>query len=230
MPTPLMPKATAVWLIENTRLSFKQISEFCNLHTLEVQGIADEEVAVGIKGKNPINSGEISLENISECEKDESKKLQLKSIKTFESSSKKRKSPRYTPLSRRQDRPNAIAWLLKFHPELSDGQISKLVGTTKSTIDQIRNRTHWNIQNVTQKDPIMLGLCAQIDLESAIEKARKTSRWQELKEKKEPEEKNQSGMKYGLIKKEDYEKEMAESIELEETGDLLKGIIDTEND
>ena len=178
MPTPLMPKATAVWLIENTRLSFKQISEFCNLHILEVQGIADEEVAVGIKGKNPINSGEISLENNSECEKDESKKLLLKSIKTFESSSKKRKSPRYTPLSRRQDRPNAIAWLLKFHPELSDGQISKLVGTTKSTIDQIRNRTHWNIQNVTQKDPIMLGLCAQIDLESAIEKARKTNRWQ----------------------------------------------------
>ena len=230
MPTPLMPKATAVWLIENTRLSFKQISEFCNLHILEVQGIADEEVAVGIKGKNPINSGEISLENISECEKDESKKLLLKSLKTFESSSKKRKSPRYTPLSRRQDRPNAIAWLLKFHPELSDGQISKLVGTTKSTIDQIRNRTHWNIQNVTQKDPIMLGLCAQIDLESAIEKARKTSRWQKLKDQEEPEETSQSGMKYGLIKKEDYEKEMAESVEIQETADLLKGIIDTEND
>lgn len=230
MPTPLMPKATAVWLIENTKLSFKQISEFCNLHILEVQGIADEEVAVGIKGKNPINAGEISLENISECEKDESKKLQLQSRKTFEVSSKKRKSPRYTPLSRRQDRPNAIAWLLKFHPELSDGQISKLVGTTKSTIDQIRNRTHWNIQNVTQKDPIMLGLCAQIDLESAIEKARKTSRWQKLKDQEEPEETSQSGMKYGLIKKEDYEKEMAESIEIQETADLLKGIIDTEND
>ncbi len=138
MPLPLMPKATAVWLIENTTTSFKQIAEFCGLHTLEVQGIADEEVAVGIKGKNPIISGELSGENITECEKDVSKKLILQIIKTFSSSSKKRKSPRYTPLSRRQDRPNAISWLLKFHPELSDAQISKLIGTTKSTINQIR--------------------------------------------------------------------------------------------
>ena len=173
MPLPLMPKATAVWLIENTTLSFTQIAEFCGLHVLEVQGIADEEVAVGIKGKNPIASEELTSENISECENDVSKKLELQFTKIISSSRKKRKSPRYTPLSRRQDRPNAISWLLKFHPELSDSQISKLIGTTKSTITQIRERSHWNIQNVTHKDPIMLGLCSQNDLESVVIKARK---------------------------------------------------------
>ena len=228
MPLPLMPKATTVWLIENTTLSFTQIAEFCGLHVLEVQGIADEEVAVGIKGKNPIASGELTSENISECENDVSKKLELQFTKIISSSRKKRKSPRYTPLSRRQDRPNAISWLLKFHPELSDPQISKLIGTTKSTITQIRERSHWNIQNVTQKDPIMLGLCSQNDLESVVIKARKSERWQEpaLKDDNEI----STGMKYGLISKEDYEKEMAETIELEDASELLKGLIEKEDD
>ena len=228
MPLPLMPKATAVWLIENTTLSFQQIAEFCGLHVLEVQGIADEEVAVGIKGKNPIASGELTSENISECENDVSKKLELQFTKIISSSRKKRKSPRYTPLSRRQDRPNAISWLLKFHPELSDPQISKLIGTTKSTITQIRERSHWNIQNVTQKDPIMLGLCSQNDLESIVIKARKSERWQDTSLKDDNE--ISTGMKYGLISKEDYEKEMAETIELEDVSDLLKGIIEKEDD
>ena len=228
MPLPLMPKATTVWLIENTTLSFTQIAEFCGLHVLEVQGIADEEVAVGIKGKNPIASGELTSENISECENDVSKKLELQFTKIISSSRKKRKSPRYTPLSRRQDRPNAISWLLKFHPELSDAQISKLIGTTKSTITQIRERSHWNIQNVTQKDPIMLGLCSQNDLESVVIKARKSERWQDTALKDDNE--ISTGMKYGLISKEDYEKEMAETIELEDTSDLLKGIIEKEDD
>ncbi|PPR28607.1 MAG: hypothetical protein CFH31_00968 [Alphaproteobacteria bacterium MarineAlpha9_Bin1] len=228
MPLPLMPKATTVWLIENTTLSFTQIAEFCGLHVLEVQGIADEEVAVGIKGKNPIASGELTSENISECENDVSKKLELQFTKIISSSRKKRKSPRYTPLSRRQDRPNAISWLLKFHPELSDSQISKLIGTTKSTITQIRERSHWNIQNVTQKDPIMLGLCSQNDLESVVIKARKSERWQDTALKDDNE--ISTGMKYGLISKEDYEKEMAETIELEDASELLKGIIEKEDD
>ena len=228
MPLPLMPKATTVWLIENTTLSFTQIAEFCGLHVLEVQGIADEEVAVGIKGKNPIASGELTSENISECENDVSKKLELQFTKIISSSRKKRKSPRYTPLSRRQDRPNAISWLLKFHPELSDAQISKLIGTTKSTITQIRERSHWNIQNVTQKDPIMLGLCSQNDLESVVIKARKSERWQDTALKDDNE--ISTGMKYGLISKEDYEKEMAETIELEDASELLKGIIEKEDD
>lgn len=228
MPLPLMPKATTVWLIENTTLSFTQIAEFCGLHVLEVQGIADEEVAVGIKGKNPIASGELTSENISECENDVSKKLELQFTKIISSSRKKRKSPRYTPLSRRQDRPNAISWLLKFHPELSDSQISKLIGTTKSTITQIRERSHWNIQNVTQKDPIMLGLCSQNDLESVVIKARKSERWQDTALKDDNE--ISTGMKYGLISKEDYEKEMAETIELEDASELLKGLIEKEDD
>ena len=179
MTLPLMPQATAVWLVENTSLSFQQVGDFCGLHVLEVQGIADEEVATGIKGKNPIASGELTIENIRECEKNNKKSLILiKSSNT--TSSKKKKSPRYTPLSRRQDRPNAISWVLKFHPEMSDGQISKLIGTTKFTINQIRERTHWNIANVSPKDPVMLGLCKQNDLTSAISKARRSSRWKEM--------------------------------------------------
>ena len=228
MPTPLMPKATAVWLIENTTLSFKQISDFCGLHLLEVQGIADEEVATGMKGKNPISSGELAAENISDCEQDFNKKLEIKIAKNSSSSRKKRKSPRYTPLSRRQDRPNAISWILKFHPGLSDAQISKLLGTTKNTINQIRDRTHWNIQNVTQKDPIMLGLCSQNDLEAAISKSKKSGNLAD--ENKEEIENDSSGMKYGLVKKEEYEKEIANDIEISETAELLKGIIEPEND
>ena len=204
MTLPLMPQATAVWLVENTSLSFQQVGDFCGLHVLEVQGIADEEVATGIKGKNPIASGELTIENIRECEKNNKKRLILiKSSNT--TSSKKKKSPRYTPLSRRQDRPNAISWVLKFHPEMSDGQISKLIGTTKFTINQIRERTHWNIANVSPKDPVMLGLCKQNDLTSAISKARRSTRWKEMQANSEIiQDNNDSGIKYGLVRKEDH--------------------------
>jgi len=204
MTLPLMPQATAVWLVENTSLSFQQVGDFCGLHVLEVQGIADEEVATGIKGKNPIASGELTIENIRECEENNKKPLILiKSSNT--TSSKKKKSPRYTPLSRRQDRPNAISWVLKFHPEMSDGQISKLIGTTKFTINQIRERTHWNIANVSPKDPVMLGLCKQNDLTAAISKARRSSRWKEMQANSEIiQDNNDSGIKYGLVRKEDH--------------------------
>ena len=204
MTLPLMPQATAVWLVENTSLSFQQVGDFCGLHVLEVQGIADEEVATGIKGKNPIASGELNIDNIRECEKNNKKSLIL--IKSSNiTSSKKKKSPRYTPLSRRQDRPNAISWVLKFHPEMSDGQISKLIGTTKFTINQIRERTHWNIANVSPKDPVMLGLCKQNDLTAAISKARRSSRWKEMQANSEIiQDNNDSGIKYGLVRKEDH--------------------------
>jgi len=204
MPLPLMPQATAIWLIENTSLSFEQVADFCGLHVLEVQGIADEEVAAGIKAKNPIASGELTLDDIKNCENDAKKRLTI-SISNIKLSSKTKRSPRYTPLSRRQDRPNAIAWLIKFHPEVSDGQISKLIGTTKFTINQIRDRTHWNIANVSPKDPVMLGLCKQIELTSVIEKARRSSRWKEMQNDSiDKNESKHTGMQYGLVKKEDH--------------------------
>ena len=227
MTLPLMPQATAVWLVENTSLSFQQVGDFCGLHVLEVQGIADEEVATGIKGKNPIASGELTIENIRECEKNNKKPLILiKSSNTV--SSKKKKSPRYTPLSRRQDRPNAISWVLKFHPEMSDGQISKLIGTTKFTINQIRERTHWNIANVSPKDPVMLGLCKQNDLTSAISKARRSSRWKEIQANSEIiKDTNDSGIKYGLVRKEDHIENTQSNLDNENINNLFDEIANT---
>jgi len=204
MTLPLMPQATAVWLIENTALSFQQVGDFCGLHVLEVQGIADEEAAYSIKAKNPITSGELTTDNIKECEEDNTKQLILAKVSTT-ITSKKKKAPRYTPLSRRQDRPNAIAWIIKFHPEMTDGQISKLIGTTKFTITQIRDRSHWNISNVAAKDPVMLGLCKQNELASAITKARRSSRWKAMQENM-PDNKDSinASLKYGLVRKEDH--------------------------
>ena len=227
MKLPLMPQATAVWLVENTSLSFQQVGDFCGLHVLEVQGIADEEVATGIKGKNPIASGELTIENIKECEKNNAKSLILvKSDNTM--TSRKKKSPRYTPLSRRQDRPNAISWVLKFHPEMSDGQISKLIGTTKFTINQIRDRTHWNIANVSPKDPVMLGLCKQNDLTAAIAKARKSSRWKEIQENSEiDKDTSDSGLKYGLIRKEDHIESTQSNLDNESINNLFEEIANT---
>lgn len=227
MTLPLMPQATAVWLVENTSLSFQQVGDFCGLHVLEVQGIADEEVATGIKGKNPIASGELTIENIRECEKNNKKPLIL--IKSSNiTSSKKKKSPRYTPLSRRQDRPNAISWVLKFHPEMSDGQISKLIGTTKFTINQIRERTHWNIANVSPKDPVMLGLCKQNDLSAAISKARRSSRWKEMQANSEIiKDTNDSGIKYGLVKKEDHIENTQSNLDNENINNLFDEITNT---
>jgi hypothetical protein len=170
MALPLMAKATAVWLVDNTTLSFKQISDFCGLHELEVNGIADGEVAVGIKGFDPIANNQLDEAEIERAQKDPAYKLKLKYNPAAEGELK-RKGPRYTPLSKRQDRPSAIAWLVKFHPELADSQIAKLVGTTKPTIQSIRERTHWNIGNIQPIDPVALGLCRQSELDAAVQKA-----------------------------------------------------------
>ena len=170
MALPLMQRATAVWLVENTTLTFKQIADFCGLHELEVNGIADGEVAQGIKGFDPIANNQLTAQEIKRCEENPRAKLQLMHNPAAEGEMK-RKGPRYTPLSKRQDRPAAIAWLVKFHPELSDGQISKLVGTTKPTIQSIRERSHWNIANITPVDPVALGMCRQSELDGAVAKA-----------------------------------------------------------
>ncbi|WP_370196871.1 DUF1013 domain-containing protein [Aurantimonas sp.] len=166
----LMPKATAVWLVDNTSLSFEQIADFCTLHHLEVKAIADGESAQGIKGLNPIMTGQLSREEIEAAEKDPNRKLKLAAPKVRVPEAK-RKAPRYTPVSKRQDRPNAILWLVRNHPELKDSQISNLVGTTKNTIQQIRDRSHWNSANLQPMDPVTLGLCTQINLDLEVEKA-----------------------------------------------------------
>ena len=157
MSTPLMPKATAVWLIDNTTLTFDQIAAFCNLHPLELQGIADGEVAQGIVGADPIVAGQMTQEELDRCIQDPGARLAMIEPSTPLS---RRKGPRYTPVSRRQDRPDAISWLVRFHPELTDGQVSKLVGTTKPTINAVRDRTHWNSPNIKPKDPVALALCS----------------------------------------------------------------------
>lgn len=168
----LMPKATAVWLVDNTALTFEQIAKFCNLHHLEVKSIADGDSAQGIKGLDPIQTGQLSRDAIKEAEADPSKHLTLLDPKVKVPELKK-KGPRYTPVSRRQDRPSAILWLVRNHPELRDAQIIRLVGTTKTTIAAIRDRTHWNIQNLQPLDPVTLGICSQIDLDFEVEKAAK---------------------------------------------------------
>ena len=170
---PLMPKATAVWLVENTSLSFDQIADFCKLHPLEVKGIADGEVAAGIKGHDPITSGQLTREEIAAGEKDPAHDLQLAQSKVRLPEIKRARGPRYTPLSRRQDRPNAILWLLRNHPELKDAQIMRLVGTTKTTLQAIRNRTHWNSAALTPMDPVTLGLSSQMDLDFEVNRAAK---------------------------------------------------------
>ncbi|HSM20546.1 MAG TPA: cell cycle transcriptional regulator TrcR [Hyphomicrobiales bacterium] len=167
----LMPKATAVWLVDNTSLSFDQIAEFCGLHPLEVKGIADGDVAQGIRGLDPITSGQVTREEIERGQTDPSYRLKLAEPKVEIPEVKTRKGPRYTPLSRRQDRPNAILWLLRNHSELKDSQIIRLVGTTKPTIQAIRDRTHWNSPNLQPQDPVTLGLCSQIDLDAEVQKA-----------------------------------------------------------
>lgn len=175
MNTPLMPKSTAVWLIENTTLTFDQIAEFCGLHPLEVQGIADGEVAKGIVGMDPTTSGQLTKAEIERCEKDSGAYLKLsEEAKKFISVEKKNKrGGKYTPVARRQDKPEAIAWLVKNCPEMNDSQITKLIGTTKNTIAAIRDKTHWNTANIKPKDPVLLGLCAQSELDRVYEIAKK---------------------------------------------------------
>ena len=172
MATPLMPKATAVWLVDNTTLTFEQIADYCGLHPLEVQGIADGEVASGIQGSDPIANGQLTRENLEAAEKDASVKLEL-AKRNLPEPSKRTKGPRYTPVAKRQDKPDAIAWFLRNHPELSDGQIGKLIGTTKNTINAVRDRSHWNSSNIRPKDPVLAGLCSQTDLNAAVAKARR---------------------------------------------------------
>ena len=169
MALPLMRKATAVWLVENTSLTFSQIANFCGLHELEVSGIADGEVASGIRGMDPITSNQLTEQEIKRCESDPNSKLEL-IINPATIGETKRRGPRYTPLSKRQDKPAAIAWLVKFYPDLPDSQIIKLVGTTKPTIKAVRERSHWNITNIVPTDPVLLGLCKQVELDTAIEK------------------------------------------------------------
>jgi len=168
---PLMPKATAVWLVENTKISFKQIADFCNLHELEVKGIADGDVEKGIKAYNPILAGQLTREEIVASSKDSNRPLVLSKKNLDISISTQKKKPRYVPLSKRQDRPNAALWLIKNYPELSDRQIGKLVGSTKNTVSLIKNNNYWNSSNLIPKDPVVSSLCSQIDIKNAVEKA-----------------------------------------------------------
>lgn len=182
--TPLMPKATAVWLVENTALTFDQIAEFCRLHPLEVKGIADGDVAQGIRGMDPIMSGELTRAELEAAEQNSEHTLKLNQtiVELPETTTKKQK--KYTPLSRRQDRPAAIAWLVRNHSELKDSEVIRLVGTTKSTIEAIRNRTHWNIGNIQPQDPVVLGLCSQIELDKLVLRASKRVEREAQKENK----------------------------------------------
>lgn len=168
MAKPIMAKATAVWLVDNTTISFKQIADFVGMHELEIQGIADGDVAAGVKGFDPVTNNQLTQEEIDKAQASPMYKLTLK-FNAAASGEEKRRGPRYTPLSKRQDRPASILWLVKFHPELSDAQVSKLVGTTKPTIQAIRERTHWNIANIQPIDPVALGLCKQSELDGMVQ-------------------------------------------------------------
>ena len=180
---PLMPKATAVWLVENTKISFKQIANFCNLHELEVKGIADGDVAKGIKAYNPILAGQLTREEIEACSTDNNRILTIKK-KTLDIKHEKKRGKKYIPLSKRQDRPEAALWLIKNYPNLSDGQIGKLIGSTKNTVSLIRNKNYWNSSNLSPKDPVVSNLCSQIDIKNAAEKADKKAAQKNKKLKK----------------------------------------------
>jgi hypothetical protein len=168
---PLMPKATAVWLVDNTSLTFEQIADFCGLHPLEVKGIADEDVAKGIKGQDPVSTGQLSREQIEDAEKNPKSRLKMAAPKHKMPSVKQKKAPRYTPVSKRQDKPDAVYWILRNHPEFTDADIVKLIGTTKATITKIRERSHWNATNIKAVDPVTLGLCSQLELDLAVTRA-----------------------------------------------------------
>lgn len=172
MAQPLMPHATASWLVDNTALSFPQIAEFCGLHILEIQAIADDMAATKLTGRDPVRAGELSMAEIEKGQKDSNYRLVM--LKGPDQQ-RRTKGPRYTPVSKRQDKPDGIAWIIRNHPEVSDGQISKLIGTTRTTIAAIRDRTHWNIANIVPKDPVTLGLCSQRELDAVVAKAAKAA-------------------------------------------------------
>lgn len=183
----LMPKATAVWLVDNTSLSFDQIADFCGLHPLEVKGIADGDVAAGVRGADPVSNGQLTRDEIEKAENDSKYRMKAVAPKYADlHQPNKKRGPRYTPLSRRQSRPDAIAWLVRNHPELTDGQISKLIGTTKSTIESVRERTHWNSANIKPTDPVSLGLCSQVDLDEQVRKS--SSRRAKMEKERGPED------------------------------------------
>jgi uncharacterized protein len=190
--TPLMPMATAVWLVENTILTFRQIAQFCNLHEVEVQGIADGEVAKGIKAYNPIISGQLSREEIELSSKDQTRPLQIKST-DIEISNEEKKVKKYVPLSKRQDKPDSALWLIKHHSQLKDSQIGKLVGITKNSVTSIRNKSYWNYNNLNPKDPVAMSLFSQKDLTEAIEKAERRIK-REKKEKEKAKQANQNSI------------------------------------
>ena len=173
MSLPLMPKATAVWLIENTALTFDQIAQFCGMHALEIQAIADEEVGASMMGLNPVANGQLTLEEIKRCEADETAVLK-RNVSDLPALMPRSKGARYTPMAKRQDKPDAIAWILKHRPDLTDAQIRKLIGTTKNSIDAIRNKTHWNMANIKARNPVLLGLCTEAELERAVAEAPKS--------------------------------------------------------
>ncbi|MBF0269917.1 MAG: DUF1013 domain-containing protein [Alphaproteobacteria bacterium] len=175
MALPLMPKATAVWLVENTTLTFEQIADFCGMHSLEIQAIADGEVAVGIVGLDPVATGQIGPDEIQRCQRNPDARLLLMKMPDLPQPRARTKGARYMPVSKRQDRPDAIAWIIKHHPELSDAQICKLIGTTKPTISSVRDRTHWNHQNIKPRNPVTLGLCSEADLEKMVALSRPRS-------------------------------------------------------
>src|ERR1700744_4690667 len=168
---PLMPKAPAVWLVDNTALTFEQIADFCGLHPLEVKGIADEDVAKGIKGMDPVPSGHLTREQIEEAEKNPKLRLKMAAPKHKMPGVRLKRAPRYTPVSKRQDKPDAVYWIIRNHPEFADADIIKLIGTTKATIQKIRERSHWNATNIKAVDPVTLGLCSQLELDLAVSRA-----------------------------------------------------------
>ncbi len=186
--SPLMPMATAVWLVENTTLTFKQIAEFCNLHEVEIQGIADGEVAKGIKAYNPIISGQLTKEEIELSSKDESRPLKISSS-DIEISNTNKKVKKYVPLSKRQDKPDSVLWLIKQHPQLKDSQIAKLAGVTKNSVTAIRNKNYWNYNNLIPKDPVAMGMFSQKDLLNSIEKAERRIKKEKKQKEKERQEK-----------------------------------------
>src|ERR1700753_2426782 len=184
---PLMRKATAVWLVDNTSLTFEQIADFCGLHPLEVKGIADEDVAKGIKGQDPVATGQLTREQIADAKKDPRKRLKMAAPKHKMPNVRLKRAPRYTPVSKRQDKPDAVYWLIRKHPEFSDSDIIKLVGTTKATIQKIRERSHWNATNIKAVDPVTLGLTSQLELDLAVSRvAAKIERSQKRAARKGP--------------------------------------------
>ena len=223
MTQPLMPKATAVWLIDNTALTFEQIADFCSLHILEVKGIADGDVDHGIRGADPIAAGQLTRLEIEDCQKDSKSKLKAIQKRDDLPEVARRVGKKYTPLSKRSDRPDSIFWLVRNHPELLDSQVGKLVGTTKSTIQSIRDRTHWNSSNLTPVDPVSVGLCSQIDLDKAVQKA-----FKRIEKRKADEQ--ESSIDTGISEPDDFKVNEASNVSSEDDIDQKEIVVEIERE